>query len=243
MKKPSPVIRENSSILDVREKNIPNTLKKRKQWVCWKGEPTKEGKLTKVPKNPRNGYNASHSSPAHWDTYENALQAYRKNPDGYSGIGYVFSKDCPFCGVDLDNCRDPKTGKIEKWAQEMLLDLDSYAEVSPSGTGIKVFLIGKLRGRGRKKDQIEMYDKTRFFTVTGHTLNGRAEPEERQEAIDTLCEKHFPLEDGGQKVAPPDDAHGAKNDEPSPDPECEVRVGDVVLKAGPSRQKSFLRLR
>ena len=43
--------------------------------------------------------------------------------------------------MDLDGCRDPRTGEIEPRALEVVRDLGSYAEVSPSGTGVKVYLL------------------------------------------------------------------------------------------------------
>ena len=44
-------------------------------------------------------------------------------------------------GVDLDNCRNKETGEIKRWAQEVITLFDSYTEVSPSGTGVKIFFI------------------------------------------------------------------------------------------------------
>ncbi len=44
-------------------------------------------------------------------------------------------------GIDLDTCRDPETGAIEGWAQAIVDRLGTYTEVSPSGTGVKLFLL------------------------------------------------------------------------------------------------------
>jgi hypothetical protein len=91
--------------------------------------------------------------------------------EDYDGIGFVFTPDDPFAGIDLDNCRDTATGEIDPWAEEVLAQFgDTYAEVSPSGTGVKLFGIGALPGPGRHVGNVELYDSKRYFTVTGHKL-------------------------------------------------------------------------
>src|SRR5262249_44775875 len=68
--------------------------------------------------------------------------------------------------------------------KEVLDKLDSYAEISPSGTGTKVFVQGRLPGAGRHGQGLEMYDSGRFFTVTGQHLAGTPRSvEARQEQL------------------------------------------------------------
>ena len=62
-------------------------------------------------------------------------------------------------------------GIPEPW--EIIQSIGSYAELSPSGTGVKIFARGKLPKGGRKKvGDFETYDSGRYFTVTGHRLDG-----------------------------------------------------------------------
>jgi hypothetical protein len=76
-------------------------------------------------------------------------------------------------GIDLDNCRDPVTGVLSDLAQETLDRVEGYAEVSPSGTGIKIFTYTNLDGSRTKKEAgVELYKERRYFTVTGHVYNG-----------------------------------------------------------------------
>lgn len=147
---------------------IPGELKSEDRWVCWRWE-TRGGKWTKVPTNAASGRRANSTDPSTWSAFEEAVRHARKNL--LPGVGFVFTGS-PFAGVDLDGCRDPETGRLEEWAREIVADLDSYAEVSPSGAGVKVFVCGVLPpGNPRKrKGQVEMYDSGRFFTVTGHSL-------------------------------------------------------------------------
>src|SRR5215217_7637988 len=108
-----------------------------RQCLCWRIEEP-DGRPTKVPYSPFTGGKASTADPETWASYSEAVEAYREQ--GYDGIGFVFSKDDPFCGVDLDGCLDPQTEEIESWAQEIIRELNSYTEVSPSGTGVHVLV-------------------------------------------------------------------------------------------------------
>jgi len=153
--------------------NIPLELTSWKQWVVWKAEFRDNGKINKIPVNPTTGKNASSNKPESWRTYDDAVNCFITNQfDDIAGIGFVFTNDDPFCGIDLDGCYDPETGKMEDWASEVLKDLNSYCEISPSKTGVKIFTKGSLPGPGKNTGNIEMYDTGRYFTVTGEMLKG-----------------------------------------------------------------------
>ena len=75
--------------------------------------------------------------------------------------------------VDIDHAtRDPHR---LTWALEIVRRFDSYAEWSPSGTGIHIIGRGRLPGGGRNDQEagLEIYDRGRFFTVTGHRVEVR----------------------------------------------------------------------
>ena len=108
--------------------------------------------------------------------FDEAFDTYVASNGRYDGISFAFSGADPYCGVDLDDCRDPKTGVIEAWAEAILVPLGSYGEVSPSGTGVKIFCKGHLptdrtgTRRPYQSGEVEMYHKSRFFAVTGHRV-------------------------------------------------------------------------
>jgi len=79
----------------------------------------------------------------------------------------VFADDDPIVGVDLDDCRDPETGDVDDAALDIIGRLDSYTEVSPSGTGYHVLITGELPDGRNRRGSVELYDTARFFTVTG----------------------------------------------------------------------------
>ena len=148
---------------------IPESLQAHDQWICWRQEP-RDGKQTKIPINPASGEYASTADPETWSSFETAREwAETENEDG---LGFVFTDDDPIVGVDLDDCRDPETGTPEDWAKSVIERLESYTEVSPSGTGYHVLVSGSLPdGRNRKGD-LEVYETARFFTVTGTHVDG-----------------------------------------------------------------------
>jgi primase-polymerase (primpol)-like protein len=153
------------------KENIHKELKQRIQWVVWKAEFV-DGKWTKVPYNAQSGYKAASDNPKTWSSFNTAYYKYKNSNGEYDGIGFVVSKDDPFTGIDLDKCRDPKTGNIDLWAEKIIQKLNSYTEISPSGNGIRIFIRAKLPQEGRKKNNIEMYDQGHYLTITGNRANG-----------------------------------------------------------------------
>jgi putative DNA primase/helicase len=148
---------------------VPAELAAVRQWVAWRWE-ERGGKSTKPPLNPHGGQHASTTDPATWGTLQDALHFCRENLWA-AGVGFVFTKHDPYVGIDLDKCRDPQKGEIAPWAQSIVDYLSSYTEVSPSGTGVKVFVRGAIPA-GARKGAIETYDSGRYFTVTGLHLRG-----------------------------------------------------------------------
>lgn len=158
---------------------IPTELIMCPQWVMWREE-ARNGRSTKVPYSPRTGRRASVADPTARGTYQEAVKAVQARRA--DGIGYVFVRGGGLVGVDLDDCRDLGTGAIEPWARKIIMRLNSYTEVSPSGTGVHIYAKGSLPSGGRKRGPIEMYDSGRFFTVTGKPLPGTPSTIESRQA-------------------------------------------------------------
>jgi primase-polymerase (primpol)-like protein len=127
-------------------------------------------------------------------SFGEALQYQQKRR--LDGVGFVFTDETPYSGIDLDDCRDPESGKLTEEATAIVQDVSSYTEVSPSGTGVKIIVRGKLpAGKGTRKANIEMYSVGRYFTVTGMHLPGTPTTiEDRQEALLRLHERVFGAE-------------------------------------------------
>ena len=159
-------------------------MKRIPQWVLWRLEPKGDG-WTKVPYQV-NGDLASTKSRRTWATFEEAFAEYQRSDA--DGVGFVFTKDDDYVGIDLDHIDSPE---LDKWAIKVVRKLDSYLEKSPSGTGYHVIARGTLP-EGRKHSNVEMYDWGRYFTVTGHRSEDLpAKPELRQAEIDALFAECF----------------------------------------------------
>ena len=166
--------------------NIPAELQARRQWVCWRYE-IKRAKWTKVPYNARTAAPASTTAPPTWSSFQDAKQACLDQPF-YDGIGYVFSKNDPYCGVDLDHCIND-AGEISTWAAEREAQLQAsgaYTETSVSGSGVHAIVLATI-GKGIKKPLGEIYDRGRFFTFSGNRRPGSTPIGDGQAVIDALA--------------------------------------------------------
>jgi primase-polymerase (primpol)-like protein len=172
---------------------VPDDLTERDQWVLWRFE-TLRGKQAKVPYET-SGNRADSTEPATWTTFEEVLNTWRSKQQVYTGIGFVFSNADPFCGVDLDDCLDAE-GDLRPWACGIVERFgDSYQEISPSGEGLKIWVRGSLPANlpGVKVvggGQVELYDHSRYFTVTGQVFRGAPlEIEDHARDLLTLYER------------------------------------------------------
>jgi hypothetical protein len=153
--------------------SVPALLKDLPQWVRWRLEPGANGKPTKVPYQV-NGAKASSTNPDTWTDYRTAVEGVKINGSG--GVGFVVTSG--IVGFDLDGCRDPKTGNVAEWAERIIELLDSYTEITPSLTGLRVWVRGEAVGKDHvfnlnpavghgDKVKIEVFHEARYFTVTG----------------------------------------------------------------------------
>jgi len=166
----------------------PGELRTADQFVCWREE-DRDGDITKVPYSVHGG-RASSINPKTWAPFEAAIDYAEEH--SMSGIGFVFTEDDPYAGIDLDKCRDSETGEIDQWARKIVNALDSYTEISPSGTGLHIFVKATLPGHNNRKGPLEMYESGRYFTLTGEHLDGTpAEIHERQDVLERLYRYYF----------------------------------------------------
>jgi hypothetical protein len=162
---------------------IPEELKTLRRWHNWRDV---DG--TKIPIQV-NGNAAKSNDPTTWTDFETA--------DAFGMLAFELGDG--YAGVDLDNCLDV-FGELRSWAWKIVDRFDgvAYMEISPSGRGIKFITRGaKPAGTrcvhkiGDDKQQIECYDKTRFWTVTGNVYNRQREIGDGQDALDWLCGEYL----------------------------------------------------
>ncbi|WP_449284414.1 hypothetical protein [Marinobacter sp. PE14] len=173
---------------------VPEELQQYRQWVVWKAVPIRKRngtvKMTKVPYSPKTGKKASSRRPETWATFDDVYEAYLL--EGYTGIGFVFTADDPFVGVDLDNCFDD-SGKLRGDARRAVDELQSFTERSPSGKGLHIICKGKLPGTGHcdNKAGREMYQEGRFFTITADVVEGLGTVKAGGAGLETLYSDWF----------------------------------------------------
>jgi len=142
-------------------------------WLVWKYKTTKTGKPTKVPYQC-DGRNAKSTDPETWTTFKNAIAAAAK----YDGVGFCLLNS-GIAAFDLDDCRDPMTGNVEPWAKALVESTGTYAEITPSGAGLRIIGYGDGPKVHRKMPvpdangmACEAYRKAeRYITISGNVFN------------------------------------------------------------------------
>ena len=149
--------------------SVPAELKNTPQWVAFRIEPNpKGGRPNKVPINPKTGNNAKTNDPKTWSSLEEAIEFSLKAK--LHGIGFVFSENDLFFGLDIDSCL--YGASFNNRSMELIHAFKTYTEISPSGQGIHI--IGKCKPfkHGMRNNELELYEIGRFFTITGKVMIG-----------------------------------------------------------------------
>lgn len=179
---------------------FPTDLTDLNQWICW--QYTDDDPPRKIPKRIT-GLEARANDPETWSSFDDA----ESNAAFFSGVAFVFSEDDPFTGIDLDNCID-EDGGLRDWVWPIISRFDglAYAEVSPSGTGIKLITRAKkpenascVHQFGGSKQQLECYDNRRYWCMTGDVYNRNTTIGDGQAAVDWLCENYLTPQQPQQK--------------------------------------------
>lgn len=191
----------DSSIFSSIEQNSQYRLgdfAQKPMWVAWRNDRRKRfgGTKVEITKVPYQGVGreAMSNRPSTWSTLGTAAEIAIKIDGGF-GI-CLGERDCLpgywLGGVDLDCCYEDAT--LCPWAAKVVTRFNSYAEISPSGKGAKIFflypstnweedikpLLGSAKtGRQYKHvanhdhpPAIEVYLRGRFFAVTGNNVDG-----------------------------------------------------------------------
>lgn len=167
-------------VLTVLSDNIPAELTQHNNWVLsrltWKPAKLKWDKPPLTDADTP----ASSTDPQTWTSFNAAIRAYEHR--NFDCLGFALSAALQIVAIDLDGSRDPETGETAPEAQEIIDRAGSYTELSPSGTGHRIFVIGVFPDTGRKtkapwkkgneKAEIEVAADKKYMTVTGHHCEG-----------------------------------------------------------------------
>jgi hypothetical protein len=174
-------------------------LKEQPLWVFWQNIDVPGRGKTKLPYNSHGEGQAKSNDPGTWNKWAWTARVAKKY-NNQIGIMFGTVGEWHLAGIDLDSCRNAKTGEIEPWALDIIKRFNSYTEISPSGTGLKIFFwyrnsdnakLDKLfggpndgnsnhgrqfkEGKGEHPPAIEIYRSNRYFTVTGQLFENYAQ--------------------------------------------------------------------
>jgi hypothetical protein len=213
--------------------NLPTALSrltKQERLVVWNWElrKTKGGKekWTKPPRQARDPRALAKSNdPKTWAPYRCALDAVQARKA--EGIGYMLLGS-DLGAVDLDHVRDPATGTVLRWAQQLVEEANgAYCETTVSGSGLRIlgratgpeiqrkFTFDRKTGAG-----IELYRNTaRYITLSGLQVGKCAELPPLDDFLDELLTRYdgaaFDFNDAGPQASQIDYDAVIKNGAPA----------------------------
>ena len=182
-----------------------------KRWVNWRYKEV-NSKKTKIPY-AISGLPASSTDSFTWSTYDEAKNASKD-------IGIIFTPEQNLLGIDIDKCLTGNqiTHEQKETIANFILETETYCEVSPSGTGLHLFLKidGQLPLISNKKSPYEIYTSGRYFTVTEKPYGSEREVRTvtPDEALRLLGILGYPWKsDSGQSVRPDNVGHVGLTDD------------------------------
>jgi hypothetical protein len=214
------------------------------RWVAWQEEIRERADgstfKTKIPYDPSTGAQARiPTDPTSWSTRAHAERRWSRldNGERRGGVGIVLGdlgNGYTLMGIDPDHCLQARSGAdldVNPLANEVIERFDSYAEISPSGKGIKIFFLVAAEGmdavqrllgfengkaKARKTFAVDKHlemalDRARFYAVTGEYL----EDAQRLRPVDVETVRWFIREAGPrflQLHRPANEVAGARDE-------------------------------
>ena len=156
----------------IKYENIPDELKWEKRWCLYKII-LRDGKNTKMPIMP-NGKPAKSNDRKTWHGFDDCMDALCKNQS--LGLGFFLGDG--YIGIDIDKVSDEiieysMDFNAASMTANFLRGISTYAEISPSKTGLHFIGKGKVPGERKRYKNLEIYDRDRFFTITGNILKDK----------------------------------------------------------------------
>ncbi len=176
--------------LPVIPEGLPPELREGRRFVVWRAE-WRGDRWTKMPYKPADpARKAAATRPEEWGTFAQALAVVRAGRA--DGLGRTQDGTDDLIAIDLDHVLDD-AGQLAPWAAEVVRDVASYTERSPSDHGLRLYVRGALPFDGRRKGSVEVYRAKHYMTLTGQHVPGTPRTVEmRQAALDRLIARYLP---------------------------------------------------
>ncbi len=170
---------------------FPLEIKQRNGCGVWRAIPEKGGKIKKVPWRPDGSGRLEWSDTGNLMCYQDAVATYysgREHGIKFDGIGFILPSDSDLIVIDLDDAFDAD-GNLKEAANKILEYFSSYAEISPSGKGLHIWIRARITGPNVPRtfiegQSIEMFTHDHFATITGDVITGYEVFKECQEKAD-----------------------------------------------------------
>ena len=168
-----------NALLEPNFATIPSSLRAQPNWLCWCAV-HEGGKLRKPPiqaAGQNQGMLADKTNPQHLCSFERAKRFYELHKGDplqggvVAGVGFVLTKQTGIVGIDLDHCVED--GIVNTLAAGIIESVGGFAELSPSGTGVHIYIKGSLPWPNKRTNEIELYSHNSYLTVTGHWLRAK----------------------------------------------------------------------
>ncbi len=202
--------------------SVPSEIKSQNQLVIWKVVPDKDGRNRKVPWKPDGSGELKWKDPRNLLNWNDAIEAYyvAREHGLKGGIGFILPSDGDFDVIDLDDAFDAD-GNPKETPRMFLEHFNSYAEISPSGRGIHIWLKAKISGPNIPKvevdgQSIEVFTHDHHVTLTGNVIPG----------YEVLRDCQAKAENFYKKLRPASEAKREKE----PEPARGVRVDDRIQR-------------
>jgi hypothetical protein len=177
---------------------VPSYLQRFPNWVLWRFDWVDDS-WAKVLYDPIGNWRAATNDPATWASFDVAVRLYSQQQKSFDGIGFVFNLEDDLCGIDFDEC--VHDGELLEGRSEWIEKFDSYTELSVSGTGLHVIVRGTWgKGRRRKDPDVEVYDRLRYFTVSGRSWGEARTIRWRQSQLEQFKDSMFPQTEQPQRT-------------------------------------------
>ena len=103
----------------------------------------------------------------------------------------VVGSDISF--IDFDECVDQSTGEINSDVLDLLVEIDSYSELSVSGTGVHVYCRGEAPSYGWASDdhrhEISVFDGSWTVITENHIKRFPASIQAKPNKLREICEQ------------------------------------------------------
>ena len=121
------------------------------------------------------------------------------------GVGFVLTLKSGIVCIDINNCIDAN-GKLDDEASKIVLEFNSWTEISTSGRGLHIWVKGKVprncpckftRNRTGLPFEFFIHNDKKMIPVTGITIHGGSKLAERTSQLEAFVKRLTSKRRGG----------------------------------------------